>query len=80
MVGKFIRDMLLRHAGQFVGIQETQLLVARVERNFGDLVREAMRAAPLPRLAEVLRRLVEEHVSLRNMRPGVRGHCRMGSA
>lgn len=68
MVPLFARETLLRSAGQLVGIQETQLLLNRVEGAYGDLVREAVRSAPLPRLAEVFRRLVAEGVSLRNMR------------
>jgi type III secretion protein V len=64
----FVRQVLLRTMGQLVGIQETQALISRTERFYGDLVREAMRSAPLPRLAEVLRRLLEEGVSVRDMR------------
>lgn len=68
MVPLFARDTILRSAGQLVGIQETQILLNRIEGAYGDLVREAVRSAPLPRLAEVFRRLVGEGVSLRNMR------------
>ena len=68
MVPLFARDTILRSAAQLVGIQETQILLNRIEGAFGDLMREAVRSAPLPRLAEVFRRLVGEGVSLRNMR------------
>ena len=68
MVPLFARDTILRSASQLVGIQETQILLNRIEGAYGDLVREAVRSAPLPRLAEVFRRLVGEGVSLRNMR------------
>lgn len=64
----FVRQTMLRCAGQFVGIQETQALVLRMEAQYGDLVREAGKAAPLPRLAEVLRRLVDEQVPVANLR------------
>lgn len=63
-----VRHAMLQCAGQFVGIQETQALVSRIEANYGDLVREAGKAATLPNLAEVVRRLVEEQVSVANMR------------
>ena len=63
------RDAVLNAADQLLGIQETQSLLNRMEQGYGDLVREATKAAPLPRLAEVLRRLVDEQVSLRTMRP-----------
>ncbi|MCQ8239624.1 type III secretion system export apparatus subunit SctV [Rhizosaccharibacter radicis] len=68
MIPLFARDTILRSAPQLVGIQETQMLLNRIEGAYGDLVREAMRTAPLPRLADVFRRLVAEGVSLRNMR------------
>lgn len=68
MIPLFARDTILRSASQLVGIQETQVLLNRIEGAYGDLVREAMRSAPLPRLADVFRRLVAEGVSLRNMR------------
>lgn len=68
MVPLFARETMLRSAGQLVGIQETQILLNRIEGAYGDLVREAMRSAPLPRLADVFRRLVSEGVALRNMR------------
>ena len=63
------RDAVLKAADQLLGIQETQALLNRMEQGYGDLVREATKAAPLPRLAELLRRLVDEQVSLRTMRP-----------
>ncbi len=55
-------------AGQFLGIQETQALITRMEAGYADLVREALKGAPLPRLAEVLRRLVTEGVPVTNLR------------
>ena len=63
-----VRSVVLRAADQFVGIQETQALLSGMEVGYGDLVREVTKVAPLPRLADVLRRLVDEEVSLRNMR------------
>lgn len=63
-----VRRELLGCAGRFVGIQETQGLLTRMEAHYGDLVREAGKSVPLPRLAEVVRRLVDEQVSVANMR------------
>ena len=59
---------LRRCAGQFVGVQETQVLLTHMEAGFGELVREASKSAPLPRMAEVLRRLLDEDVSVANLR------------
>jgi type III secretion protein V len=67
-VALVVRRILLGTAGQFVGIQETQALLHGMEANYGDLVREALKAVPLPRLAELLRRLIEEQVPVTGLR------------
>jgi type III secretion protein V len=59
---------LRRHATQFVGIQETRRLIARIEPDYGDLVKELQKSTPLPKIAEILRRLVQEEVPIRNLR------------
>ncbi|MFC7399052.1 type III secretion system export apparatus subunit SctV [Chelatococcus sp. GCM10030263] len=67
-----LREMLhvplVRHAGEFVGVQETRALLAAMEPGFADLVAEARKLAPLPVMANVLRSLVEEGVPVRNLR------------
>ncbi|UPJ51784.1 type III secretion system export apparatus subunit SctV [Bradyrhizobium sp. 200] len=62
------RDVLARNAARFVGIQETRALLTRLEGRYGDLVKEVTRATPVQKVAEVLRRLVDEGVSVRNPR------------
>jgi type III secretion protein V len=62
------RPALCRVASQFVGIQETQALLKTMEPAFSDLVREATKSAPLPRIAEVLRRLLDEGIPVSNLR------------
>ncbi|WP_222909969.1 type III secretion system export apparatus subunit SctV [Pseudomonas sp. DNDY-54] len=59
---------LRRHAGDFLGIQETRQLLARMEEEYPELVTEAVRVLPVQRLAEALRGLVREGVSIRNSR------------
>lgn len=59
---------LLSHAGRLVGIQETQQLLRGAEAQFPELVREATRACPLPRMSDVLRLLVDEQVGVGNVR------------
>ncbi|KNY20759.1 type III secretion system export apparatus subunit SctV [Methylobacterium sp. ARG-1] len=68
LIGARLRGVLLRYTGRFVGIQETRALLARMEAGYGDLVKEALRAVPVPRVAEVLRRLLEEGIPVRNTR------------
>ena len=60
--------MLRRFATQFIGIQETRALLAAAEVDYGDLVREAQNVASIQKISEILRRLVEENVPIRNMR------------
>ena len=57
-----------RHADTFIGIQETHELLARAATQLPELTAEAQKAVPLQRIAEVLRRLVEEGVSIRYLR------------
>ena len=59
---------LARSAHLLVGVQETQALLDGLEVSAPALVREASRQLPPVLLAEVLRRLVEEGVSVRPLR------------
>ncbi|MGI5865141.1 MAG: FHIPEP family type III secretion protein, partial [Myxococcales bacterium] len=59
---------LKRHASSFLGIQEVQSLLDALEKTHPALVREATEKVATPLLTEVLRRLVEEGVSIRNLR------------
>ena len=52
----------------FVGTQEINTLVKRAQQELPDLHEEVMRAMPMQRVAEVLRRLALEGVSLRYLR------------
>jgi type III secretion protein V len=60
--------LLRRHADEFIGIQETQLLLRRLAEDHPDLERELQRNVPPPRLTDVLKRLVREDISIRNLR------------
>ncbi len=59
---------LRRQLAQFAGIQETSNLLNRWSRDYPDLVKEMLRAAPAQRVSEVLRRLLEEGVPIRQLR------------
>ncbi|MDR3077318.1 MAG: FHIPEP family type III secretion protein, partial [Planctomycetota bacterium] len=60
--------VLKRHAVNFIGIQETRHLLSQMEGRFPELVKEAQRLLPLQKMAEILQRLVQEEVSIRNFR------------
>lgn len=60
--------MLTRHAESFIGMQETKYLLDRMEERAPDLVREATRLLPVQRISDILQRLVQERVSIRDLR------------
>jgi len=60
--------ILSRHASTFLGMQETKYLLDRMEEHAPDLVREATRLLPVQRIAEIFQRLVQEQVSIRDLR------------
>ncbi|MCR5563084.1 MAG: type III secretion system export apparatus subunit SctV [Desulfovibrio sp.] len=60
--------LLSRHAGDFIGMQETKYLLDRMEERAPDLVHEATRLQPVQRIAEVFQRMVQEQVSIRDLR------------
>ncbi|HEU4385822.1 MAG TPA: flagellar biosynthesis protein FlhA [Anaeromyxobacteraceae bacterium] len=59
---------LRRHAHRLVGVQEVQSLLDALEPEAPALVREAGRQLPPALLAEMLRRLLQEEVPVRNLR------------
>ena len=63
-----VRQALRRHVALFFGTQEASTMLTRLGQDMPDIVKEATRMLPLPRMAEVLRRLLEEEVAIRNMR------------
>lgn len=60
--------ILARHASSFLGMQETKYLLDKMEERAPDLVREATRLLPTQRIAEIFQRLVQEQVSIRDLR------------
>ncbi|MGC4116486.1 MAG: type III secretion system export apparatus subunit SctV [Myxococcales bacterium] len=60
--------VLRRQAASFLGVQEVQGLLDTFEKSHPALVREASGKIAIPALAEVLRRLADEGVSIRNLR------------
>ena len=60
--------VLAKYASSFIGIQETKFLLSRMEESAPDLVKEAQRALPIQTIAELFRRLVQEYVSIRDLR------------
>ncbi|WP_088343478.1 MULTISPECIES: type III secretion system export apparatus subunit SctV [Rhodomicrobium] len=68
VLGQCLGKVLRRYAPQFVGIQETRALLGRAEADFGELIREVQNVVPIQKIAEIMRRLVEENIPIRNLR------------
>jgi type III secretion protein V len=60
--------ILKRYAGEFIGLQETKFLLSHLEEQLPEVVREVQRILPIQKIAEVLSRLVQEEISIRNLR------------
>jgi type III secretion protein V len=60
--------VLKKYASDFLGLQETKYLLEQMEPRFGEIVREVQRVLPIHKLTEVLQRLVQEEISIRNLR------------
>lgn len=60
---------LKKHARGFVGLQETSELIERLEKVYPALVREVVpKCVTLSQLTDILRRLVDEAVSIRDLK------------
>lgn len=63
-LSKFYRQ----YGSEFMGIQEVRAILEFVEKSFPDLVKEVTRLVPLQKLTDILRRLVQEHISIKDLR------------
>lgn len=59
---------LKQHATLFLGIQETSQLLQLASTDYPDIVKETLRVIPVQGISVVLRNLVGEDVSIRNLR------------
>lgn len=57
-----------KYVGQFIGIQEVRQVLTRLESKYPDLVKEVQRIVPIQMMTELLKRLVQEFVSIRDLR------------
>jgi type III secretion protein V len=59
---------LKKRAHQFLGVQEVQAALTAVENSHAALVKEALLKVPLPLMTDVLKKLLTEQVSIRNLK------------
>lgn len=56
------------YASEFIGIQEVRGLIEFMEGSYPDLIKEVTRLVPLQKLTEIFRRLVQEEISIKDLR------------
>ncbi len=56
------------YASEFLGIQEVRAILEFIEKSFPDLVKEVSRLVPLQKLTDIFRRLIQEQVSIKDLR------------
>jgi type III secretion protein V len=68
LLANHVEAVALAHAETLLGLEETHQLLSKLEREMPELAKEALKASPLPRTSEVLRRLASERISMRSLR------------
>ncbi len=68
VIARQVMALLQQHAHLFMGVQEVQWVIDKAQIDYPGLVAEVQKILPLQRIAEVLRRLLEEQVPIRNVR------------
>lgn len=57
-----------QYANEFVGIQEVKSMLEFVEKSFPDLIKEVTRLIPLQKMTDIFKRLIQEQVSIKDLR------------
>ena len=56
------------YANEFVGIQEVKAMLEFMEKSFPDLIKEVTRLIPLQKMTDIFKRLIQEQVSIKDLR------------
>ncbi len=67
VIARHAQHTVKRHVQQLIGLQEVHRLLHSVQRDAPDLAAEVSRVVPVQRMAEVLRRLLQEGIPVRNL-------------
>jgi type III secretion protein V len=60
--------LLKKYASEFLGIQECKFLLENMEKDFPEIVREVQRVLPIQKITDIFQRLVQEEISIRNLK------------
>lgn len=61
-------NILTRYVHEYFGIQEAKQEIDNLEERYPDLIKEVVRHATIQRIAEILQRLINEKISIKNMK------------
>lgn len=65
---KCLSVYLAHNISEYFGIQEAKHLLDQMETKYPDLLREVLRYITVQKIAEVMQRLIQERISIRNLR------------
>jgi type III secretion protein V len=69
LMSLYLAAALRKRSKEFIGLQEVSELIERLEKSYPALVREVVpKVVSLQQLVSILKRLVEENVSIRNLK------------
>jgi type III secretion protein V len=68
LIAHHVEDVVCKSAASFIGVQETHELLHRAQKHYPQLAAEVARLVPTPRLTEVLQRLLQEHIPIRDLK------------
>ncbi|WP_341660791.1 EscV/YscV/HrcV family type III secretion system export apparatus protein [Vibrio sp.] len=68
IINYLVETAALHFAKEFLGVQETRYLMDSMEMRYAELVKELQRLLPISKITEILQRLVEENISIRDLR------------
>ena len=60
--------VLKRYAGDFLGIQECKFLMENMEQSYPEIIKEVQRVLPIQKITEIFQRLVQEEISIRDLK------------
>lgn len=60
--------ILKRYASEFLGIQECKFLLENMEQDFPEIIKEVQRVLPIQKITDIFQRLVQEEISIRNLK------------
>ena len=68
MLTYHLSSVLRRYSHEFLSLQETRILFDHMEKEAPELVKEVQRVLPLQKITDVLQRLVQEGICIRDLK------------